>query len=58
MKQELSIENSSDCWCVYCKEEISLQENTNYVVKDGKYYHLECYYLFIGIDQEEISCDA
>ena len=43
-------------FCIYCKEDI--EDNSSYVYKDDKYYHLKCYLLMIGVDLDEIEEDT
>jgi hypothetical protein len=43
-------------WCTYCKEDI--EDEAAYVYKNGKYYHLQCYLLMIGVDLNEIEEDT
>lgn len=37
-------------YCAYCKEEMLFKQG--FVVKNGKYYHLECYHLMIDVPME------
>jgi hypothetical protein len=37
-------------YCSYCKEEILFHQG--FVVKKGKYYHLECYHTIIDVPME------
>ena len=37
-------------YCIYCKEEILFKQG--FVVKNGKYYHLECYHTVIDVPLE------
>ena len=45
--------------CQYCHEEIFFKPG--FVVKNGKYYHLECYHIMIDVplevEAEEINDD-
>lgn len=37
-------------FCEYCKDNILFKDG--YVVKNGKYYHLECYHTIIDVPIE------
>ena len=39
--------NSNTKWCMHCKD--SIRENSNYISKNGDYYHLFCYHQKLGI---------
>jgi len=38
-------------WCIYCKEQINIK-NGLVIDKKGKCYHLDCYLINLGEDEE------